>query len=880
MLKNLQRKLPEADTLRNHLITLRKSRDITPTCLQSALKLTKENSNFAHFLNTTIIVSGRREKVVLPDDVDQITFPSFVRFLSSVSKSTSVLSMNVTSVDWEKPPVEEYHAALEALCESNWRLLVSVIGRKAFSHIILTATVFVQLRNACYFQVCGARVDDIIARRPKQKVAYMTQTRLDKPVGKRVPRKGVLNFKQPIYYSSGKIGYNMSLKDVLNQDKKVEVIDVLKNIFPITFDYQNDTNVPKRVVPFTELADKFVKKCRVSDFRVLLEKWFPINETYDKGHSINDVTSFCFAIFHELFPHAVFGSAENWTVLRTKLVYYLQLPPRQPPHINTLMQGFKLTQIEWLWTSDMRYKKSRDDMFKARELFEQLLIWLANRFLPQLLRSFFYFTDNLTESQIIYRLGIWQLKTREALQKMKETHFSPYVHTKSQLGVSKFRLVPKKNGFRPIVSLGRPVLGPKGSKQLAVNKRLANLFKVLSQEFKIGKHNKCGLESVDSMNRALARYKKRVDPAKQPLYFVKIDVTAAFDTIPAKEVLELSRKLLKTNLWALQKHTRTMPMSSVTRKLWFTTARACDGKSDSPLQAFRRLGTRGIIVDENRGFKMAKQTLSNLLNDHLFRNDVLIDGTVHRQIRGIPQGSVLSSLFCSMVYEEMIRDQLSDLAYRPDTCLMRYVDDFLLITTDQTVAVEFLDRVLKGIPKYGVSVNREKCVVNFPLPNIKQLQEGQRMTFLGLEIDTQNLQLHRMYPTPSALLWVDHGVKLASVSTRANDYFSNRFPRLLLNKETAESVVLDQVVAYFRYVFLRAVRTLAQFQWVSVFRLEQEMIVLAMDMIDLSLSIVENRCPHVKRGKLETWLTKSAVQIVEKRKYPKRHLNIRRSRCQ
>lgn len=100
-----------------------------------------------------------------------------------------------------------------------------------------------------------------------------------------------------------------------------------------------------------------------------------------------------------------------------------------------------------------------------------------------------------------------------------------------------------------------------------------------------------------------------------------------------------------------------------------------------------------------------------LANDRLPLQQV--SGRLYRQKTGIPQGSILSSLLCSLFYGDMEKTRLSftaadesvrtllfltRLLSRLDCAdsrallqlLMRYVDDFLFITTDVGLASRFL----------------------------------------------------------------------------------------------------------------------------------------------------------------------------------------------
>lgn len=63
------------------------------------------------------------------------------------------------------------------------------------------------------------------------------------------------------------------------------------------------------------------------------------------------------------------------------------------------------------------------------------------------------------------------------------------------------------------------------------------------------------------------------------------------------------------------------------------------------------------------------------------------------QTCGISQGSVLSTLLCSMYYASMERDYFR---IAKNEMLMRIVDDYLYITPSKDNALKFLDLMLNG----------------------------------------------------------------------------------------------------------------------------------------------------------------------------------------
>lgn len=157
-----------------------------------------------------------------------------------------------------------------------------------------------------------------------------------------------------------------------------------------------------------------------------------------------------------------------------------------------------------------------------------------------------------------------------------------------------------------------------------------------------------------------------------------------------------------------------------------------------------------------------------------------IGNQYYQQVVGIPQGSVLSTLLCkyasfrltlppvcaythisaSFFYGQMERSELSFLS-DPSCCLLRLVDDFLLITTNRTLAERFLTKMLTGHPEYGCFVSGEKTLVNFDTSlggsqPIKKAEEGGGFTWCGYLIDDSTLEVRydytRMHATRMWLL--------------------------------------------------------------------------------------------------------------------------------
>lgn len=90
-----------------------------------------------------------------------------------------------------------------------------------------------------------------------------------------------------------------------------------------------------------------------------------------------------------------------------------------------------------------------------------------------------------------------------------------------------------------------------------------------------------------------------------------------------------------------------------------------------------------------------------------------MENGLYKQVVGIPQGSILSTLLCSIFYAEFEQKRLKHLQLTQDGILLRFVDDFLLITFKLSKARKFLSILLKGDEEYGCFINPEKSLCNF-----------------------------------------------------------------------------------------------------------------------------------------------------------------------
>jgi telomerase reverse transcriptase len=299
--------------------------------------------------------------------------------------------------------------------------------------------------------------------------------------------------------------------------------------------------------------------------------------------------------------------------------------------------------------------------------------------------------------------------------------------------------------------------------------------------------------SVGDIYERIDMFRQLLGHNDMPFYFAKLDVQAAFDTIPQAAVISLIRSIPSHGRYDMVKHVEIQPnesgilAKSKVMKRWHTSARLGGDES-----TFLQLIARGAIHSKKNAvyvdsvFRKSHRAndLLALIDSHIQENLVKIGKKYYRQKNGIPQGSVISSMLCNYFYADLEKKELQFL--KVDDCLLlRLIDDFLLITTDKNKASDFVGVMLRGMPQYGVSVSPGKTLVNFnmsvdgvPVPKIQQ--DCQTFPYCGIQIDCQTLDITKDRGSSSAAPLRDSAIS-NSLTVEFSRHPGQNFGRKLLN---------------------------------------------------------------------------------------------------
>ncbi|KAK7416024.1 Telomerase reverse transcriptase [Neonectria punicea] len=263
--------------------------------------------------------------------------------------------------------------------------------------------------------------------------------------------------------------------------------------------------------------------------------------------------------------------------------------------------------------------------------------------------------------------------------------------------------------------------------------------------------------SVSDIYSRLKTFKESLGINHGRLYFAKVDVQAAFDTIPQAAVVNLMGSVPSQAKYTVAKHVEVKPgeraelqgnrAATKAIRRWHATALREGDTSDFSERLETDLAGKKkntIFVDSAAQKTHSVQELLSLLTQHVEQNLVKVGKKYYRQKIGIPQGSVLSSFLCNYFYADLERKHLGFLV-GPDTLLLRLIDDFLLITLDRDKATKFVETMHRGLPEYGVVVNPKKTLVNFDMwcngGDVYKMDQGSVFPYCGLHIDCQTLDI-------------------------------------------------------------------------------------------------------------------------------------------
>ncbi|CAM5111145.1 unnamed protein product [Natator depressus] len=467
------------------------------------------------------------------------------------------------------------------------------------------------------------------------------------------------------------------------------------------------------------------------------------------------------------------------------------------------------------------------------EILAKFLYWLMDTYIVQLLRSFFYITETMFQKNMLffYRKLIWsklqnigmrnhfakvhlRALSAEEIEKVQQKKCVPMA--------SKLRFIPKPNGLRPIVKVntvvGAKTLNRKSrdKKVHYFNTQLKNLFSVLNYE---RTENTSLLGSSvfgkDDIYKIWRKFVSEVLESNDKIprfYYVKADVTGAYDTIPHNKLVEVVSQILdpeKRTVYCIRRYAVIkITMNGQIRKYYrrhvstFKDFMSHMRLFVSHLQETTSL-QNAIVVEQSLSLNETSSSLFAFFLQMIHNNILEIEGRYYLQCCGIPQGSILSTLLCSLCYGDMENKLFCGI--QRDGVLIRLIDDFLLLTPHLTLAKTFLRTLATGIPEYGFLINPKKTVMNFSVDEdipgcskFKQLPYCGVIPWCGLLLDIQTLEVYCDYSS-YACTSIRSSLSFNSSSTAGKNM---KYKLVTVLKLKCHSLFLNLQVNSLRTVFI------------------------------------------------------------------------------
>uniref|UniRef100_A0A674P7D3 Telomerase reverse transcriptase n=1 Tax=Takifugu rubripes TaxID=31033 RepID=A0A674P7D3_TAKRU len=536
--------------------------------------------------------------------------------------------------------------------------------------------------------------------------------------------------------------------------RKIQGRDLIRIVFFEGVLYLNGLErkpkkLPRRFFNMVPLFSQLLRQHRRCPYSRLLQKTCPLVGIKDAGQA--ELSSFlpqhCGSHRVYLFvrecllaviPQELWGSEHNRLLYFARVRFFLRSGKFERLSVAELMWKIKVNNCDWLKIS----RVPPSELSYRTQILGQFLAWLLDGFVVGLVRACFYATESMGQKNAIrfYRQEVWaklqDLAFRSHISKGQMVELTPdqvAALPKSTI-ISRLRFIPKTDGMRPITRVIGADLYQSHVRDLLDMLRAC----VCSTPSLLGS-TVWGMTDIHKVLSSIAPAQKE---KPQPLYFVKMDVSGAYESLPHNKLIEVINQVL------------TPVLNEV-----FTIRRFAKIWADSHEGLKKAFIRQADFLEANMGSINMKQFLTSLQKKGKLHHSVLVEQVrlvfvffrTYRQCQGVPQGSAVSSVLCCLCYGHMENVLFKDIINKK-SCLMRLVDDFLLITPNLHDAQTFLKILLAGVPQYGLVVNPQKVVVNFEdygstdsCPGLRVLPLRCLFPWCGLLLDTHTLDIYKDY---------------------------------------------------------------------------------------------------------------------------------------
>ncbi|XP_059649106.1 telomerase reverse transcriptase [Cornus florida] len=237
------------------------------------------------------------------------------------------------------------------------------------------------------------------------------------------------------------------------------------------------------------------------------------------------------------------------------------------------------------------------------------------------------------------------------------------------------------------------------------------------------------------------------------VFFVVADVSKAFDSVNQDKLLSVMKNVIPNGQYLLKKshHVVCGKKSLWVQQKLISMNQDTSAGSTNFTNSSCSSSLHCVIVDQEWSRITRKEELYFKLYQHVKHNVLQLDRKFFLQDVGISQGSILSSLLCSFYLGHLeknlifpllgkasepatedlsVRESNSDAFGRSEdeiislsskSLLLRFIDDFLFVSTSREQASQFLSRLQGGFSEYNCYMNEKKFGLNFDIGQMSGL---------------------------------------------------------------------------------------------------------------------------------------------------------------
>jgi len=338
--------------------------------------------------------------------------------------------------------------------------------------------------------------------------------------------------------------------------------------------------------------------------------------------------------------------------------------------------------------------------------------WTFKEIILPLLRSSFYCSEISGDSEIHYwHKRQWFDICKTAILKLcNDKKLTPVPAVRKE-SCSKIRFLSKKSGgLRPIINCR------------AANYKLSFEYQALKSAFihresqkKNSRKQILGLNEFYPLYKAFVKSFKSAFPSGHHAVAMVLDVEQCFDNIEHNKLKECVDELLESNEYRVDSYS-CMFINKHIRRARSVTKRdvTWEEHENNIRDIFDRVphtAPETLLVDRAEFIVLNKDSILEKVNQHISRHFVRFASEKYRLIKGIPQGSILSSLLCTLYFDKFETEYVDDILFKEPTCpsfCIRLLDDYLVISSDKSRVSEFQKLMTEKKHRFSISVNQTK----------------------------------------------------------------------------------------------------------------------------------------------------------------------------